>query len=95
MIPRKLIFGTSRTPPPLKFWTAKKGRADTRWLPDDEFEAAARKYGQSPDGMGAFAVWGRWWEPNKIFLRATHLHLFVHEAQHIETRSNFHDEQGE
>ena len=90
----KLTFGTIKTPPPLRFWTARKGEAFTRWLPDNEFEAAARKYGVDPKGKGAFAVWDRaWWKPasGKIFLRASHLNLFAHEARHIETRSNFHD----
>ena len=91
---RKLTFNTNlSSPPSLKFWKARKGRADTCWLPDKEFEVVARKYGVSPDGKGAFAVWHRaWWKPakGKIFLRASHLHLFAHEARHIETRSNFH-----
>ena len=90
---RRLVFGTNSSPPPLKLWTATKGNAHTRWLPDDEFETAARKHGMSPD-KGAFAVWPqRWWQQPQIFLRAKRLDLFGHEVRHIETRSNFHNEE--
>ena len=89
---RKLIFGTNPSPAPLRLWTARKGAAFTRWLPDDEFESAARKHGISPD-KGAFAVWPKyWWQRPLIFLRANRLDLFPHEVRHIETRSNFHGE---
>ena len=80
------------TPPRLKLWTPTKGKAYVKWLPGDEFEVVARKYGV-PINKGGFAVWGnKWWQPNLIFLRASHLHLFAEEAQHIETRSNFHED---
>ena len=92
-MPRKPSIGIPPipTPPPLKFWEARKGTALTHWLPDDEFEAAAGKHGVGLD-KGGFAVWGRWWKADEIFLRASHLNLFAHEARHIETRSNFHEE---
>lgn len=88
---RKLIFGTSRTPPPLKFWMPTRGQANIRWLPDNEFEVLARKYGVAID-KAAFTIWGQWWQPKKIIFRATHLRrLILHEARHVE-EGHFHEE---
>lgn len=91
----KLTFSTTPPPRPLNFddWKPHRGKALTHWLPDDEFEAAARKHGIAPDKDG-FSRWGRWWKGDEIFLRARSLGLFVHEARHVETRSNFHKETG-
>ena len=88
---RRLTFATNPRPKPLKLWTPTKGQANIQWLPDDEFEALARKYGVEPS-KGAFAVWGRWWQPKRMIFRATHLRrLILHEARHVED-GHFHEE---
>lgn len=89
-----LTFKRSPPPPPLEFkdWKPVKGKAVTYWLPDDEFEVAARKHGISTEKDG-FAIWSKkWWVTGKIYLRASWLEGFAHEAHHIETKSNFHKE---
>ncbi len=85
----KVKFARTPPPKPLKFWQPHKGKAMTHWLPDDEFDAAARKHG-IPVTKDGFALWG-WWRKPTIYLRARCLNLFAHEVQHIETRSNFHE----
>ena len=73
-----------------KLWTPTRGDVRLRWLPDDEFDALAKKYGASQTAEG-FAVWSKhWWKRNQIILRANRLDLITHEAQHIEERRNFH-----
>lgn len=81
-------FTRTQPPKPLKLWQATKGKAMIHWLPDDEFDALAKKYGF--EGKDGFALWG-WWRRPAIYLRARCLGLFAHEARHIETRSNFHE----
>ena len=90
-MPRRLTFGTPYRTKPLEMWRAKGrlGWTQLYVLPDQEFFAAAEKHGYER-GIGAFAVWGHWWERNKIYLRASRLDLFPHEWRHIETQSNFH-----
>ncbi|HDZ38622.1 MAG TPA: hypothetical protein ENH62_10105 [Marinobacter sp.] len=91
----RLTFATIRRPKPLKFWTPTKGYAHLTWLPNDEFEAMARKYGVDP-AKGAFTVkGGGWWQKPKIITRATHLRrLIIHEAHHVEEPlgENFHED---
>ncbi len=86
---RKLTFGTITTPKPLKLWQPTEGHTILHWLPGDKFEAAARLHGYSP-GIGAFAVWGRWWKKDEIYLHANRVDLLVHEMRHIEEQRNFH-----
>ena len=82
------LFDAPAPPPaPLEFWQPTRGEAHTIWLPDDEFDAAARRYG-IPTTKDGFAIWGLGVKPT-IFLRARSLNLFPHEAAHIE-RGHFH-----
>ncbi len=89
---RRLTFGTAYRAKPLELWQAKGRKAPALLyvLPDKEFEAAAVEHGHER-GIGAFAVWGHWWQPDKIYLRAGRLDLFGHEWRHIEEQSNFHE----
>ena len=89
---RRLTFGTPYRTKPLEFWQAKGrlGWIKLYVLPDAEFFAAAEKHGHKR-GIGAFAVWGRWWERDKIYLHAGRLDLFQHEWRHIEEQWDFHD----
>ena len=87
------LFNPPRPLPPplnLKRWVPRKGKAMTHWLPDDEFDVQAKKHGVSTEKDG-FAIWGRWWKGDEIFLRARWLRGFAHEARHVETQSNFHE----
>ncbi len=88
-----------RTPPPkpLELWTATRGKAMTRWIPDDEFDVLARKHGKNPKTTDAFTVPPRWFTNGwpQIYMRARSLGLFPeHEARHAEDmlqgRKNFH-----
>lgn len=88
---RKLTFGRTPPPPPINFdkWRPTKGQATMIWLPDNEFDVLAKKYGIGKD-KDAFTVWGQWWQPKKMIFRATHIHsLVLHEVEHVE-RKNFH-----
>ncbi len=85
-----LFDAPAPVPPPLEFWQPTRGEAHTIWLPDLEFDAAARQHGIDPTIKDGFAVWGRWWKVDEIFLRARSLSFFPHEAAHIE-RGHFHD----
>ena len=89
---RRLTFATIPMPKPLKLWTPTRGQASIKWLPDDEFEALARKHGVAPNA-GAFTIWNRgWWLPKLMVFRATHLRrLILHEARHVED-GHFHEE---
>ena len=92
---RRLTFGltsdTAYRTKPLDLWQAKGRTAPVKLyvLPDPEFFAAAEKFGYARN-IGAFAVWGRWWETDQIYLRASRLDLFPHEWRHIEEQRNFH-----
>lgn len=90
-MPRRLTFGTSYRAKPLEMWKAKGRLGWIRLyvLPDPEFFVAAEQNGYKKN-IGAFAVWGRWWEKDRIYLRAGRLDLFGHEWRHIETQTNFH-----
>ena len=92
-MPRRLTFGTPYRVKPLEMWRAKGRTAPVKLyvLPDPEFFTAAEKHGY-PRGIGAFAVWGRWWETDRIYLRAGRLDLFPHEWRHVEEQRNFHGE---
>ncbi len=94
-MPLKLKFGAALEPKPLNFkdWKPVRGEARTIWLPDDEFDGVAIKHGYDPKTTDGLAIWGQWWVRNTIYLRARSLSLFPHEAQHIERRTNFHEEQ--
>ncbi len=98
---RKLTFGLKRqsqsftTPKPLDLWVPKGRKAPALLyvLPHNEFSVAAAKYGYGGRKIGGFAVWGRWWEKYRIYLRADAAgRLFLHEWRHIETQDNFHGE---
>ena len=97
---RKLTFGLRRqskaftTPKALDLWTPK-GRAAPALiyvLPHNDFARAAAKHGYAGWAIGGFAVWGRWWKRDEIYLRADRADLFLHEWRHIETQTNFHGE---
>jgi hypothetical protein len=60
-------------------------------LPVKDFKAAAIKHGIPPE-KGGFAVWGRWWKRDEIYLRADQMALLGHEWRHIEEQGNFHKE---
>ncbi len=94
-MPRRLTFGTPYRVKPLEFWRAKGrlGWIRTYVLPDDAFFTAAEEHGFERN-IGAFSVWGRWWEKDRIYLRASRPDLFPHEWRHIETQSNFHKGKG-
>ncbi len=94
---RKLTFDTATPPERLKLWTASKGKAMTRWMPDDEFDMLARQHGIDPTVKDAFTVPPRWYTGGwpQIYMRARSLGLFPeHEARHAEDmlqgRVNFH-----
>lgn len=91
---RKLSFCTPVDVKPLRFWQAvgRSTPALTYVLPKEEFENMAAKHGYT-SYVGAFSVWGRWWEKDKIYLRHNRTDLFLHEWRHIETQSNFHEDE--
>ncbi len=84
--------GNRRAPPIWNpdLWTATKGTAKVTWLPDHEFDVAARKVGIDPEEKDGFALFKRWWAKDEIVLRARCLGLFPHEVRHIE-EGHFHD----
>ena len=97
---RKLTFGLRRqtkaftTPKALDLWTPK-GRAAPALLyvlPHNDFARAAAKFGYAGRNIGGFAVWGRLWQRDRIYLRADRADLFLHEWRHIEEQSDFHGE---
>ncbi len=89
-------FARTSPPKPLELWTATKGNAMTRWMPDDEFDVLARQHGIDPTVKDAFTVPPGWFSKSpQVYMRARSLGLFPeHEARHAEDmlqgRGNFH-----
>ena len=84
-------FAKNAPPKPLSFdWKPTRGEAKLRWLPDDEFDTEARKYG-IPTSKDGFAVPKKWWTLEAlIIVRAKCLGVIPHEIRHIE-EGHFHD----
>ena len=97
---RRLTFGLKgrtkpfSTPAELDLWLPKgrKAPALIYVLSAYDFSLAAAKRGYGERHIGGFAVWGRWWRLDEIYLRNDRVSLFLHEWRHIEEQSDFHGE---
>ena len=99
---RRLTFGIRRqtqaftTPKALKLWVPKGRKAPVllHVLNHNDFARAAARHGYGGRKIGGFAVWGRVWRRDEIYLRCDRAApLFLHEWRHIETQSDFHGEE--
>ena len=89
---RRLIFGRRKTkaftaPEEAELWSPKgrKAPALIYVLPHNDFAEAAAKFGYGGRKIGGFAVWGRPFQYDRIYLRADRAaSLWLHEWKHLE-----------